>query len=223
MRVLFGLSVLAILIAAGCSSPSNSPTSSLTGTPYYPSGTGGAVSCSAMVNGTPTGNQISVTVYAQGGTAPYTVTSMTVNGAQAQLSGATQFSGQTTVTGITSYTTGGTGTITLIDGYSSPATCTFSTTGTGLYPTPTPTPYYGSGSCQIAFSANPISRGSQVDVYAYNASGSLVSVYGPTGYGISGNLTGYNSARLYFPSSGQFLLTMYLSNGGSCQGYMTVY
>ncbi len=228
MRVLYGLSLVAALIIVGCSSPSNNPTSSLTGTPTYPYPTTG-LTCSAT--GTGSGNQISVTIYAQGGSAPYQVTSMSVNGTQAQLSGATQFAATTTVTGYlySSVATNGTGTITMTDAYSNPASCSFALNGSGYpyYPTPTPTynPYPGnSGACQVAFAANPISRGSQVDIFAYTSTygGTLSSVYGPTGYGITGSLTGANSARLYFPYPGQFLITMYLSNGGSCAGYMNV-
>lgn len=225
MRVLFGLALVLAVVIAGCSSNSNDPNSNLnTGTGYYPyppTGTG-TVTCSAM-SGFVNGNQISVSVYAQGGSAPYSVVQMSVNGAPVQVSGATQFTGSTTVTGfMTTGATGGTGSVTVLDAYGMSGNCSFSTTGGG-YPTPTPNP---SGVCQVAFSQNPIVRGSSVDVFAYTTTsayaGTLQAVYGPTGYGISGQVTGANSARLSFPYPGQFLLTLYMSSGGNCQGYITV-
>lgn len=228
MRLLYGLSLVLAVVIAGCSSPEN-PNSNLNGTGYYPypnPGTG-SLTCSAM--GTISGSSVSVSVYAQGGTAPYSVVQMTVNSMPVQVSGSTQFTSNTTVTGfLTSPVSSGTGTITVVDGYGTSGNCTFSTSGTG-YPYPTPTPTYNpnpNGACQVAFSANPITRGSQVDVFAYTTTnvyaGTLQSVYGPTGYGITGSVTGANSARLYFPYPGQFMLTLYMSSGGTCQGYITV-
>lgn len=227
MRVIFGLSLVLAVVIAGCSANSNDPNSNLNnGTGYYPTNPTGGLTCSAM-SGFVSGNQITVSVYAQGGSAPYSVVQMTVNGAPVQVSGATQFSGSTQVTGfMTTGATGGTGTVTVVDAYGTAGNCTFTTTGGG-YPTPTPT--YNpnpSGVCQVAFSQNPITRGSSVDVFAYTTTntyaGTLQAVYGPTGYGISGSVTGANSARLSFPYPGQFMLTLYMSSGGSCQGYITV-
>lgn len=224
MRFIIGLSLVLAVVIAGCSSPNDNNNQNLGGG-TYPTG----LACTAMAYGGVSGNQISVSVSAYGGSAPYTVAQMSVNGIPAQISGATQFTSNTTVTGyLTSGATTGTGSLTVVDIYQNAANCSFSTSGS-TYPTPTPTynPNPGSNVCQVAFSANPINHGSQVDVFAYTTTsayaGTLQAVYGPTGYGITGSLTGANSARLYFPYAGQFLLTLYMSSGGSCQGYITVY